>query len=386
MAGNVKPESSRLNLFYILQILEHYSDENHPLSVAEITDKVNTEFGYLSVTNTVMSVDTVKRTLEELTDKIFQTGVDYEELTHKYGYYIYCVMKKDDRYMPYCTEEGKLAPKKYYYLEDDLKTAEIVTLKDAIETYSYFSEEDITEIVRKLTSLRPTSFPKGRYIDIAKNERDENSLLLMNIDALNDIIIHRNCAKINYCVYNIRKELVPRSGYPKVIEPMHLMWSNGYYYLLAYNEKYQNIVSYRVDRITDIEEVNIKSSHSSDNFNPVQYRHEHPIMYGGERNRFVVLCRDTGKNNIMNIIMDTFGRNVRITEADEDLVKKHLGDRISEEKTEDTRWLCLTVEATPGGMELWAAQYCQDCVIISPEESRERVKQRLLTGLEYYKS
>ena len=121
MAGNVKPESSRLNLFYILQILEHYSDENHPLSAAEITDKVNTEFGYLSVTNTVMSVDTVKRTLEELTDKIFQTGVDYEGLTHKYGYYIYCVMKKDDRYMPYCTEEGKLAPKKYYY-QDCLKT------------------------------------------------------------------------------------------------------------------------------------------------------------------------------------------------------------------------------------------------------------------------
>ena len=323
MAGNGKPESSRLNLFYILQILEHYTDEEHPLSVSEITDRVNSEFGYLSSTSSLMSADTVKRILDELTDKIFPVGVDYDELAHRYGYYIFCVMKKNDRYVPYRTEEGKIAPKKYYYLEDDLKTAEILTLKDAVETYSYFSEEDITEIVRKLTSLRPTSFPKRRYVDIAKDERDDNSLLLMNIDALNDIIIHRNCARINYCTYNIRKELVSRPGYPKVIEPIHLMWSNGYYYLLAYSEKYKNIVSYRVDRITDVEEVAIKNSQTIDNFNAVQYRHEHPIMYGGVRTRFVLLCRDTGKNHIMNTIMDTFGRNVKVVKAEAELVEKY---------------------------------------------------------------
>lgn len=379
-----KPESSRLNLFYILQILEHYTDEEHPLSVSDVTDKVNVEFGYLSATNVLMSMDTVKRTLEELTDKIFQTGVDYEERTHRYGYYIYCVMKKDGNYVPYRMEEGKQAPKKYYYLEDDLKTAEILTLKDAVETYSYFSEEDITEIVRKLTSLRPTSFPKRRYIDVAGDERDEDSLLLMNIDMLNDIIIKRNCAKISYCAYNIDKELMIRSGYPKVIEPLHLMWSNGYYYLLAYNDKYENIVSYRVDRITDVEEVECKISHFTGDFNPVQYRYKHPIMYGGKRTKFTLLCRDTGKNHIMNIIMDTFGRNVKIVKADDKLVEMYVGRSRELEEAQGIRWLYLKVESTPGGMELWATQYCSDCIIISPEESRERVKQRLLSGIKYY--
>ena len=358
MTGKGKPESSRLNLFYILQILEHYTDEEHPLSVSDIAEKVNAEFGYLSATNVLMSVDTVKRTLEELTDKIFLSGVDYEELTHRYGYYIYCVMKKDGEYVAYRSEDGKLPPKKYYYLEDDLKTAEILTLKDAVETYSYFSEEDITEIVRKLTSLRPTSFPKRRYIDVAGDERDDDSLLLMNIDALNDIIVHRSCARINYCAYDMNKELIPRPGYPKVIEPLHLMWSNGYYYLLAYSDKYESIVSYRVDRITDVEEMDGKISHFAENFNPVQYRHEHPVMYGGERTRFTLLCRDTGKNHIMNTIMDTFGRNARIKKADAEMVKKYVGCSSREEEARGITWLCLTVDSTPGGMELWATQYC----------------------------
>lgn len=386
MTGKGKPESSRLNLFFILQILEHYTDEEHPLSVSHIAEKVNAEFGYLSASNVLMSVDTVKRTLEELTDKIFLSGVDYEELTHRYGYYIYCVMKKDGKYVAYRSEDGKQPPKKYYYLEDDLKTAEILTLKDAVETYSYFSEEDITEIVRKLTSLRPTSFPKRRYIDIAKDERDDDSLLLMNIDALNDIIKHRNCARINYCTYNADKELVPRPGYPRVIEPLHLMWSNGYYYLLAYSDKYESIVSYRVDRITDVEEVDSKISHYAEKFNPVQYRHEHPVMYGGERTRFTLLCRDTGKNHIMNTIMDTFGRNARVKKADVEMVKKYVGCSSREEEVRGITWLCLTVDSTPGGMELWATQYCKDCIIVSPEEVRESVKQRLLSGVAYYKN
>ena len=98
-------------------------------------------------------------------------------------------------------------------------------------------------------------------------------MLLLNIEELNRIINNRNSANITYCYYDMEKNLVPRAGYPKVIEPIHLMWSNGYYYLLAYNEKYQSIVSMRIDRITDIEEVEIENTHRVENFDPVQYHY-----------------------------------------------------------------------------------------------------------------
>ncbi len=36
MANGSKPESSRLNLFYILQVLSDYTDEDHPMSASGI--------------------------------------------------------------------------------------------------------------------------------------------------------------------------------------------------------------------------------------------------------------------------------------------------------------------------------------------------------------
>lgn len=384
MAKNNKPESSRLNLFYILQILSTYSDEEHPLSASEIRDKVNEEFGYLSAMDSIISLDTVKRILEELTDKIFSTGLDYNEMLYRYGYCVSCLMKIDGKYRTYHVQEGSQAPKKYYYYESSLKTEELLTLKDAIETYSYFSEEDITDIVRKLVKLRPRSFPESKYFDVAKETRDEDSLLLMNIRELNQIINNRNGANITYCYYGIDKKLTPRPGYPKIVEPIHLMWSNGYYYLLAYHEKYHDIVSMRIDRITEIEETEIENTHRVENFNPVQYRYEHPVMFGGEKETIVLLCRDTGKNYIMNTIMDVFGKNVKVLPASDELVEKYLKYDKNYYEEQGITWIRVSLESTLGGVELWATQYCNDCLVLSPQELRDRVKRRLSIGIEYY--
>ena len=386
MANGSKPESSRLNLFYILQVLSDYTDEDHPMSASEIRDKVNAEFGYLSSTGAVISLDTVTRTLDDLTDRIFPPGMDYREALFRYGYCIFCLMKKDGGYRTYHAAEDSQAPKKYYYYEYSLGTAELLTLKDAIETYSYFSEEDITDIVRKLVRLRPRSFPDSRYFDVAGEVRDEDSLLLMNIEALNRIINNRNGAKITYCFYNTDKKLTPRPGYPKIIDPVHLMWSNGYYYLLAYNKKYENITSMRIDRITDIEEIQTENTYRAENFNPVQYRYEHPVMFGGKKETIVMLCRDTGKNYIMNTLVDVFGKNVRVTQASEELLEKYLKHRWENDREHGIIWLRVSIESALGGVELWATQYCNDCLIISPEESRDRVKKRLEEGIAYYQS
>ena len=76
-----KPDSSRLNTFYILYVLANYSDEEHPLSVSDIGKRVDEEFGYLTATGPLISSDTVKRTLEELTEKIFVSGIKFKNIS-----------------------------------------------------------------------------------------------------------------------------------------------------------------------------------------------------------------------------------------------------------------------------------------------------------------
>ena len=384
MADSRKPDSSRLNLFYILQILANHSDEDHPMSASEIRDKVNMEFGHISSSDAVISLDTVKRTLEELTDKIFPAGPDYNDFLYRYGYCVSCLMKKDGEYKSYRADEEGRAPKKYYYYENSFKTAELLTLKDAIETYSYFSEEDITDIIGKLVRFRPRSFPKGKYFDHAREEREEDSRLLVNIEELIRIIRNRNLAEVTYCCYNWKKKLVPRKGYPKILDPLYMMWSNGYYYLLVYHKKYDSIVNMRIDRITDIREVETDRSDRRGGFNPVQYRHEHPVMFGGEKEKIVVLCRDTGKNYIMNTVIDVFGQHVKITPAGDELLERYLHHDRGYYQAQGITWYKVVAEAAVGGVELWATQYCSDCQILSPKKCRERVKNRIAMGMEYY--
>ncbi|MCI9306438.1 MAG: WYL domain-containing protein [Lachnospiraceae bacterium] len=377
-----KPESSRLNVVYILYVLSNYSDEEHPMGISDIKEKVDKEFGSLSPDGEIISADTVKRTLEELIDKLFPMKLYQEETEFRFGYYLYCVMKQGETYVPYDAPEGKQVPNKYYYYESSFKLAELLTMKDAVETYNYFSREDITDIIQKLVKLRPRSFPKHKYYDLAGSQRDENSLLLMNIEELYRIIQNGNRAQVTYCFYDREKKLAPRPGYPKIIEPVHLMWSNGYYYLLAYNEKYDTIINMRVDRITDIEEVQEERTHKPEKLNPVSYRHEHPVMFGGEKEKIVLLCRDTGKNYIMNVIVDVFGKDARVLAAQEELKAQYLKENEAQEP--DTVWLKVTVESTLGGVELWATQYCTDCVVVAPEKLRKRVQERLQQGNQYY--
>lgn len=381
-----KPENARWNLLLILNVLKKYTSDEQPMSASDICRKVNQEFaGLVDEENAkVISTDTVKRTLDALVYDFFgkRQILDFE---------VHCVMKTKDGYTEYdYGDEQAKGYKKFYYYEGEFSTSEIRTLIDVIETHSYFSDEDVCGIVEKLIHLRPCTYRGRQYHDSARENRDEDSLLLMNIDYLSEIIENQNRARIEYCYYNEEKKLVTRPGYPKEVEPLTLMWGNGYYYMLAYNEKYGSIVNYRVDRIRDIQEIKADKKKKEgmsvrESFNPVQYRMEHPVMYAGKKEHFVLLCRDTGKNYVVNMIMDVFGKNVRISRAPEKLIQDFLGHDKAYYDSQGIKWLKVSFESAPGGVELWATQYCTDCIVVQPDESRQRVINRLKEGTQNYR-
>ncbi len=380
--ANRKPESSRLNVFYILHVLSEHSDEQNPLAAQEIATRINKDFSYLSQQGGIISMDTVKRTLDELTDRIFAAGTGYFDILRRYGIFVHTVMKEGREYKSYRAEEGRQTPKKYYYLEHELREPEITTLKDAVEAYCYFSEEDTAEIISKLLRFAPQKMRSAGYLEKTGTERDKDSQLLMNIDYLAQIIRNRKGARIMYCSYGIDKKLTPRPGYPKVVEPVDMMWSNGFYYLLAYSQKYQEIMNLRIDRITEIEEAELESRHAEEDFDPIRYRHEHPVMFTGPQGRAKLLCRNRQDNYMMNILMDAFGKNARIQKAPDSLVRENIGEWALEDKK--TTWLEVTVDSSLWGIELWAMQYCNDCRLIAPEESVDRVKEYLEEAARLY--
>ena len=366
-----KPGTARLNFIYIIYVLRQYTDELHPMSIAEITRQVNKEFVQISERNIFMSSDTVSRTLDTYVDGGNIPDEDPLDPFTPLGFRIECIR-----------EQGK----KLYYYKNDFDDAEIRILIDSIKTCSYLATEDVVNIVQKLINLQPRTFEHYKHYREERMVRDDDSLLIQNVDYFNEIIRNRNCASITYCNYDLNRKLVPREGYPRVVRPVSMMWSNGFYYLLAYSEKYRNTVNYRMDRITEVEEIPVANADIQDEMNPAWYRLRHPVMYSGRMEHIRMLCRDTGRNYIMNVIMDYFGKLARVKTATDDTVLKYTGHTASAYRDEGITWLEVTVEASVEGVELWVSQYCEDCLIISPESSREKLLQKLQSGASLYRN
>ena len=306
------------------------------------------------------------------------------------GFNLYCVMKtKNNTWETYVAPEQGKGPKKYYYYESIFSDKELITLIDSVETYNYFSTEDIVGLVSKLLAIRPQSEVLNKY-HISDNQKlkDEDSLVLPNIDELSKIIKKQQLAKIIYCNYNHEKELVPRNGYPRIIRPLSMMWSNGYYYLVALLKPGYAPANLRIDRITEIEAVDPSPqmrkdySHTFD-LDVSAYRMKHPVMHGGQAQHITMLFFNTPSNNIINSIIDTFGRTVTIKPATTDEIKKYIPLTNNSDSQTGT-WMRVDFNATTAGTELFATQYCRYCKIISPASLADSITSNLKSGLELY--
>lgn len=387
---------SRLNVLYILLTLKNHSDSEHPMSIKEITQKANSEFYHIFSDEVSINTSTVSRILDTLCTDVslgFQNvPIDFFNDESNLGFNIYCVMKMPNGNWEYykSPESGK-GPKKFYYYESIFTEAELTTLIDSVETYNYFSSEDISGLVSKLLGLRPVSNYLNKYNRSASSRfKDENSLVLSNIDDFNRIIKANDFATITYCSYNSKFQLIPRDGYPRLIRPLSMMWSNGYYYLIAILGPGYSPANLRLDRITDVSAVSptpeMRIKYRTDlNFDATTYRLNHPVMYGGEVQHISMLYLDSPDNSMNNAIMDVFGKHTKIRPATESEITQHIHTNNASNPL-DGFWMHADFQSTIGGAELFATQYCRYCKIISPRQLQAKVSRNLKTGLSLYSS
>ena len=316
--------------------------------------------------------------------------MEYFDDNASLGFNLYCVMKdKNGGWVTYEAPAGEKGPTKYYYYESVFTDHELITLIDAIETYNYFSTDDIAGLVAKLLALRPQSEMLDKYYEAdASRLKDENSLVLFNIDEFSRIIKDQQFAKIEYCNYDYNFKLIPREGYPRIIRPLSMMWSNGYYYLVALLNPGYTPANLRIDRITDIEAITptaemLEEFQVDMNLDVSTYRMNHPVMHGGKVQHITLLYLDSPYNGMTNAIVDTFGRTTTITPASREYIETHLPASVLFEPSGGV-WMRADFYATAAGTELFATQYCRYCKVISPSSLADDISANLKAGLKLY--
>jgi len=275
-----KGPNQKLKLLYLCKILMEKTDENHPL------------------------------TLKEITDLLMQYGVTaerkslYDDITALRNFGIDVV-----------TTKGRSTG--YYVAEREFQLPELKLLVDAIQSSKFITHKKTNELLKKLEKLCSAHQAQElqRQVFVANRIKTMNESIYYNIDNICAAIAANR--QINFVYYEwtvafsggskVERRL-KRNGERYKISPWALTWDDEKYYLLAFDEDMNGIKHFRVDNMKDIEvcEERRLGQACFDKLDMALYSRKIFGMFGGQEE----LVQISFKNNLAGVVVDRFGKDI----------------------------------------------------------------------------
>lgn len=285
-----------------------------------------------------------------------------------------------------------------YYAETLFNETQINILRDSISVYPYAEADETADLIHKLNQLTnlynredynpelvsAVKYPGTYYQNLSEitkafaqiKSMPKNSVLTKEQQKMKfedyDKFYSKQINKIQfrYCAYDENKQLVVRTtkfGDLRTVNPVKLMWVNGFYYLVTFymnKNKKPVYINYRVDRMIDVKCID-EEAELPENFSADEYKYENPVMYSRQDkcNKIIIRC----KKSVINNAIDTFGFNIRIEKTD----------------AEDEVLITLS-DISPDGVKMWALEYGYGAEVISPESVREDIAESVKKLAEMY--
>lgn len=320
-------EPKKLVILRILQVLENYSDTDHPLKQEDIAKHLADDYG----------IELERKAVARNITALKEAGYAIEN-----------------------TRNG------CYLAERTFEDSELRMLIDGVLSSRYITAKHSKELIEKLCSLSNKYFRSHVKNVYSVNEwsKTDNCAVFYNVEIVDEAIFNGKKITFNYNRYGVDKKLHKTTAH--TVSPYQLILHNQRYYLMALSEKWKNIGYFRLDRITDIElsKEPLTPLRSVEGYqNGVDFRElaaARPYMYS-DKPEGVEFYADEA---ICDQIIDWFGYDARLTKD---------GDRLR-----------VWVKVSPMAMEFWAMQYLNSVEIISPTYLRERIKQNLEKAVKKY--
>ena len=267
---------NKIRPLLVLRILFDHTDEDHCITISQILQVLKEEFG----------VDSYRKTVKEDIDLLMNAGYDIEFI--------------------------KSSQNQYHVISRDFDIAELKVLIDAVVSSKFISKTKSQELADKLSKLAGPYVAKElvRNIDVEQRVKGDNKQLLLIIDTINTAINEKKKIAFRYFTYDVRKDKKEKhNGYLYKFSPYMLVWNGDYYYVVGYSDKYSDIGSFRVDRISKVPEIlEEKAVPMPRAFDINTYLNSMFKMFSGEQSEVELVC----DNSVMDSIIDRFGENVKV--------------------------------------------------------------------------
>ncbi len=278
-----KKPRQKLKLLYLRDYLLRNTDENHGVTVAEMSDYLES-----------CGISAERKSLYDDIALLSDTGLDI-------------LSEKRDRAVY------------YKVVSREFEVSELKLLVDAVLGSRFITQKKSEELIGKLETLcsRYEGYALDRQLEVTGRIKSMNESIYYNVDKLHNAIRDNARVTFRYFDYNSAKEKVYRhDGKTYEVSPFALSWDDENYYLVAYDSEHEAIRHYRVDKMDALRESE-KARIGKEAFDKVDmssYSRKVFSMFGGE----AVKVRLAFAEHLAGVIIDRFGKDIFISPSDKD--------------------------------------------------------------------
>lgn len=316
-------EAQRLKQLFLARMFFQETDAEHGMSMTQI-------LGYLQERGVSAERKAVYRDIEALRS----FGLDIVTLPRK--------------------------PPEYALVSRIFSKTELALLTDAVQSSRFLTKTQAQRLARSIRTLasRHDARTLSKQLHVEGRIKMQNDSVFKNVDIIQEALRLRRQIAFLYFKYDVNvKERMQHGGDLYVETPLALIYSNDYYYLVAYNEKHDDLVHYRVDRMRALmcTDKRALSNDKTRSFDVTEYLGCAFGMYRGQRHVVTLLVRE----DAMSGMVDRFGKNLRAT--------------LAKDQPEEERWarVSATVMESPAFFS-WLVQFGNRVRIESPSSLAKR--------------
>ena len=322
-----KKSNQKIKLLYLMKILLENTDDEHGMTLAEISDALG-EYG----------IDAERKTLYDDIDVLCLFGLDIDK------------------------RKGKSVT--YHVISREFELPELKLLIDVVQASPFLTQSKSMELIAKLEQLtsRPNARQLRRQVYVMDRVRTHNEKLYYAIDGLNTAI--NDDRKVTFRYFDWTPDggkAYRRGGTPYETNPVALC-VDKHYYLVAYDPAIQDYRHYRVDRMESLTVTDTPRDPLPEQFDLGKYVKTIFDMYNG-RTETVQLRFDRA---LINVVMDRFGADAHIRPD---------GDRIA---------VTAPVEVGPTFYG-WLFQFGGQAELLAPDHVRRDFTEHCRQALDRYR-
>lgn len=318
-----KSPNQKLKLLYLMQILLQRTDENHPMTVAEMISALAAN-----------DISAERKSIYDDLEALRLFGLDVVQV------------------------KGKNTV--YYIGSRDFELPELKLLVDSVQSSKFITEKKTFSLIKKIENLASAYDAQllQRQVYVRGRVKSMNESVYYNVDEISNAINADKVIRFQYFEYTVTKERrFRKDGALYEVSPFALIWDDENYYLLAWDDSAQMLKHYRVDKMTGISMTDSKRK-GKDAFEKIDMSsysgHVFGMFTGTEQSVKLKFA-----SHLVGAVIDRFGKDVMIFPQGND----HFT-------------VSIPVAVSPQFFA-WVFGFGDEVEILSPASVREEMKKRL---------